>query len=149
MSSLDNSYRKKGPPEEHSYWLRIMQTRWALPATPARVSGYPDKALKPLTVSVVIDEPLARVELATGLSVDQELQRLAISFSDLFTYRLTTSDPSTTLPSAVVETAPNGSSLGRSSELRRAMNRSSPISGSAAVRTSQGLRHGGKLPAVI
>jgi hypothetical protein len=32
------TYRWKGPPEEDSYWLRIMQTRYALPETPISVS---------------------------------------------------------------------------------------------------------------
>lgn len=44
--------------------------------------------------------------------------------------KLTTSSPSITVPPAIVETSPNGSSLGSRSAFRRAMYRSSPILGS-------------------
>jgi hypothetical protein len=44
-----------------------------------------------------------------------------------------TSEPSIADPPDVVDTSPNGSSFGRRFELSRAINRSSPISGSGQV----------------
>lgn len=47
-----------------------------------------------------------------------------------FRKKRTTSSPSTTVPPAILETTPNGSSFGSRAEFRRAIYRSSPIVGS-------------------
>lgn len=82
-----------------------------------------------LTVSLVVDEPLAGIELAASLAVDEELM-LLVSLHPTCYRGHTTSEPSIAEPPAVVETSPKGSSLGRRLELRRAINRSSPMEGS-------------------
>lgn len=82
-------------------------------------------------MSLVIDESLTRIELASGLSINQELK--LVSLCEAFQtaqYSLTTSDPSIAVPPAIFETSPNGSSLGRRSAFSRAIYRSSPIEGS-------------------
>lgn len=88
-------------------------------------------------MSLVINETLAGVELATGLPIYEELYSLhQLPSCPSFIFVLTTSEPSIASPPEVVDTSPNGSSFGRSSELRRAMNRSSPTEGSELIKTN-------------
>lgn len=82
-------------------------------------------------MSLVIDETLAGVELAPGLTIDQELFRQMCLC--VMTETHTTSDPSMTVPPLILDTVPNGSSLGRRFAFSRAMYRSSPIAGSIMI----------------
>lgn len=83
------------------------------------------------TVDLVVDESLTGVELAARLSVDEELYAVITGDTcKICTRTRTTSEPSMAVPLDVVETSPNGSSLGNSSAFRRAIYLISPIEGS-------------------
>lgn len=95
------------------------------------VSATLNKVKRIRTVDFVVDKTFARVELASGLPTNQELIVVSYNWPKGKTEKaLTTSSPSTTLPPPILETTPNGSSLGSRFEFRRAMYRSSPTDGS-------------------